>query len=260
MHVSNHQQTASHAGDGTFARIDDLEGRLRGMIMKNNPSTAGNALKDGQSAEPSTSLATRSLDGVANGLEEASNGSKQRRKPRKANVRLSSASIEDSTTPVTKSSIQDGQDLDKQHEAPRGRGRRPNQAQRKQKGKVDLQAPLSMPTMDNHQPNSQAISPQIHPASHPQASGIPRVSIDPTDGQFSDFKHRQTLQHQQYRANQQRQQQSHLPVQMQQHHQNHHQHASHPRGFIPHANHRFGPTPGHTIMALPNTGSVQEKF
>ena len=259
MHVSDHQQTASHAGDGTFARIDDLEGRLRGMIMKNNPSTAGNALKDSQSAEPSASLATKSLHGVANGLEEASNSSQQRRKPRKANVRLPSASIEDST-PVIKSSIQDGQDLDKQHEAPRGRGRRPNQAQRKQRGKVDLQGPPSMPIADNHQPNSQAISPQIHPASHPQASAIPQVSIDPTSGQFSDLKHRQTFQHQQYRANQQRQQQSHLPVQMQQHHQNHHHHASHPRGFIPHAGHRFEPTPGHTTMAPPNMGSVQEKF
>ena len=257
MHASNHQQNDPHTGDGNFAKIDDLEGRLRGMILKNNPSTADNPPQGSQSGDPSASLTTKSVNSVARDSEEASNSAKQRRKPRKAKARLPIASIEDPTA-VAKSPIQDGQDLDKRHEAPQGRGRRPNQAQRRQKGKVELQGPLSTPTADVHQPNSQAIPPQIHRTSQPQISGTPQVNINPMARQLPELQHRPALQHQQYGANQP-QQHSHPPSQMPQHHQNQYQHASHARGLIKHAGHRFGPAPEHAILAPPNMRSVHIK-
>ena len=252
--ASDHQQNGPHAGDDHFAKIDDLESRLRGMIIKNNPSTADTALGGIQSTDPSASLVTQSV--ISRGSEEASNSAKKRRKPPKAKVRLPSASIEDST-PVAKSLVQDGQDLHKRHEAPRGRGRRPNQAQRRQKGKVDLQGPPLTPTADNHQPNNQAIPQQIHRNSQPQISGTPRVSIDSTEINSSKFQHRPAMQHhQQYRANQHAQQQNHSPALMPQHHQNQYQQASYSRGSSTLADHRFGPASEHAITAPPNKRSV----
>ena len=227
-------------------RVDDLEGRLRGLILKNNSSAPGNAVPESHITNQSSSLESKervtsdlSVPGTRVGQRPISGDFPKVRNPPKNT---------ESTAPVTRNSGQDAQasSPNKQQETSQGRTRRPNQAQRRQVGKVNLQDLHSASTKDARQPanriqSSKSILPQSRQTQESQ-----QTSNSSAPFQTAKAQHHLPFQGQQYRANQQRQVQNHPAVQMPQHYPM--QHTNYARGFVSNAGPHVVPFSRHASM------------
>lgn len=231
---------------GPFMRVDDLEGRLRGLILKNNSSATGNAVPESHITNQSSSLESKGritsdlfAPGTRAGQRPISGDSPK--------VRIPMRNTE-SAAPVARSPGQDGQasSPSKRQETSQGRTRRPNQAQRRHLGKVSLQDLPSASTKDARQPadriqSSKSILPQSRQTQESQ-----QTSNSSAPFQTAKAQHHLPFQDQQYRANQQRQVQNHPAVQIPQHYPM--QQTNYARGFVPNAGPHVAPFLRHASM------------
>lgn len=216
-------------------RVDDLEGRLRGLILKNNSSPTGNSVPESHKSATSDLVASHTRAEQRPISEDT------------AQIRIPLTNTE-SAVPVAKGR-QDGQfssPSKQQEEVPQGRGRRPNQAQRRQMGKLDLQNPPSASTNDARQPAIPILSSQSIISQSRQTQESQQTSNSSAPLQTVKARHRLPIRDQQRQANQQRQVQNHPTVQMPQHLST--QHPSHARGFVPNGGPQFGPSARHASM------------
>lgn len=255
MSANDQQQNVSVDGgksettpvnQGSFMRVDDLEGRLRGLILKNNSSATGNAVPESHIVNQSSSLAIKesvTSDLIAPRIRAdqrpASGDSPKVRIPVKKN---------ESAAPVAKSPGQDGQasNPSKQQESSQNRTRRPNQAQRRQMGKVNLQDIPSASTKDARQPANRNLSSKSALAQSRQTQESQQTSNSSAPFQTAKAQHHLPFQDQQHRAIQQRQVQNHPAMQMPQHYPM--QHTNYARGFVPSAGPHVVPFSQHASM------------
>lgn len=205
-----------------FMRVDDLEGHLRGLILKNSSPLKGNAVDSTMStnSSPSSQKAAEAPFPDARDRGQAS---------------------------------QPGE-----HEASRGRGRRPNQAQRRQMKKVDIQVPALTPQKESRQTNGQLQAPRVDHPQQRQTRNAPHFSNMSTQPQAPKPYYLEPDPDQRYNANQQQEIPKRSAILLPPHQQQlQPQHTRLTRGFVPNAGLQHpGPVNPYPGVPPPNNGFV----
>lgn len=224
-------------------RVDDLEGRLRGLILQNKTSTTENAAQSAQLINSSSPLISSTATAVSRNPDRTTdNGARSLKSEKGAKVRLPPVGTEGSSL-ANETPGHDGQASDsvKQRGAPQGRSRRPNQAQRRQLGKIDLQDLNSALVKDAQQSASQAEPLHVNRPHLRKTPNGPRASNTPATDPAPKPHYPQQIHHQRYQTGQQQHAQNNPPMQVTQHFQNPPQRTSYGGGFMPDANPQLRP-------------------
>ena len=172
--------------DETYTRMEDLEGRLRGLILRNSSSHVANASASANaSAQISDTFSVSPIKNIKSepvASDEIISGKDGRPQPQKAAAPGPGLAKTTAASPSPGKRGSGGgraPDSGDQHDMSRAR-RRLNQSQRRQMGQLDLQSPPSIPSQNTRQLDSQVHPPKINKPQQRQMQDMPRTSDAPS--------------------------------------------------------------------------------